>query len=203
MNAQSNLGPVDFDLSRGRVDRRADSDTKGGQDDQVVLVPVTALAGLAKITGVAMAQQLARSIGMSFGSRVAAKLGSTGGMAKASVELFVSALAGEIAVSGWGVLHLERWGRAMVLVLDHAPGLPQLVLASLLEGAVSAAAGREVHAVALAKETGDSSEARVARVLIVSAKTAVRVRRWLLDGATEADVMRRLHEDTSSTGGTA
>jgi hypothetical protein len=203
MNAQSNPGPVDFDLSRGRVDRRADAETKVGHDDQVVLVPVTALAGLEKIAGAAVTAQLARSIGVSFGSRVAAKIGSAEAVAKASLEVFVSALAGEVAVSGWGVLHLERWGRAMVLVVDHAPALPYGMLAALLEGAVSAAAAREVHAVALAKGTGDASEARAARVLIVSARTAEHARRWLLDGASEAEVIRRLHDDVPRTGGTA
>lgn len=203
MNEQSNPGPVDFDLSRGRVERRADAEARGGQDNQVVLVPVSALAGLEKMAGVEVTRQLARSIGVSFGSRVATKLGSAEAVAKASLEVFVSALAAEVAVSGWGVLHLERWGRAMVLVVDHAPALPHGVLAALLEGAVSAAAAREVHAVALAKETGDSNETKAARVLIVSAKTAEHARRWLLDGASEAEVMRRLHEDTPRTGGTA
>jgi hypothetical protein len=207
MNAQSNPGPVDFDLSRGRVDRRAGGEagakTGGANDEQVVLVPVTALAGLEKIAGLEVTKQFARSIGVSFGRRVAAKLGSGDGVAKASLEGFVSALATEIAVSGWGLLHLERWGRAMVLVVEQAPTLPAGAFAALLEGAVEAAAAREVHAVALSGATGERAEGSAARVLIASEKSAEHARRWLVEGASEADVIRRLHDETKQTGGAA
>jgi hypothetical protein len=203
MNAQSKPGPVDFDLSRGRVDRRASSDAKDGHDDQVVLVPLSALVGLEKLAGLEVTKQFARSIGVSFGRRVAAKLGSAEGVAGASLEGFVSALATEVAVSGWGVLHLERWGRAMVLVVEHAPTLPAGAFAALLEGAVEAAAAREVHAVALAGATGERTEGSSARVLIASEKSAEHARRWLVEGASEAEVIRRLHEEAKPAGGAA
>jgi len=198
MNAQSKPGPVDFDLSRGRVDRRADAEAKGGHDEQVVLVPVSALAGLEKIAGPEITKKFARSVGVAFGRRVAAKLGSADAVTGATLEAFVSALAGEIAVSGWGLLHLERWGRALVLVVEHAPALPAGAFAALLEGAVEAAAAREVHAVALTDGAG-----KAARVLIASEKSAERARRWLIEGASEGDVIRRLHEESKSTGGAA
>jgi hypothetical protein len=207
MNAQSNPGPVDFDLSRGRVDRRSDGDagakSSGVEDEQVVLLPVTALAGLEKIAGLEVTKQFARSIGVTFGRRVAAKLGSAEGVAKASLEGFVTALATEIAVSGWGLLHLERWGKAMLLVVEHAPTLPAGAFAALLEGAVEAAAAREVHAVALAGTTGERAAGSVARVLIVSEKSAEHARRWLVEGASEGEVIRRLHDDAKHTGGAA
>src|SRR5271163_569623 len=101
MNAQSKTGPVDFDLARGRVDT--------GGDHRVVLVPVAALSELEKLAGLETTKKLARSIGVSFGRRVVAKLGSAEGVAKASLEAVVSALAAEVAVSGWGALRLERW----------------------------------------------------------------------------------------------
>jgi hypothetical protein len=205
MNAQSQPGPVDFDLSRGRVERRSGADagakTGGAHDEQVVLVPISALAGLEKLAGLEVTKQFARSIGVSFGRRVAAKLGSADGVAKASLEGFVSALAGEMAVSGWGVLHLERWGRAMVLVVENAPTLPAGAFAALLEGAVEAAAAREVHAVALAGTIGERTEASAARVLITSDKSAQHARRWLVEGASEAEVLRRLHDETKDAGG--
>jgi hypothetical protein len=203
MSAQSKPGPVDFDLSRGRVDRRTAAEGKGEHDEQVVLVPVASLASLEKIAGLEVTKQFARSIGVSFGRRVAAKLGVDDGVAKSSLEGFVSALATEIAVSGWGVLHMERWGRAMVLVVEHAPTLPAGAFAALLEGAVEAAAAREVHAVALAGATGERAEGSAARVLIVSAKSAEHARRWLVEGASEADVIRRLHDESKSNGGAA
>ena len=199
MNAQSKPGPVDFDLSRGRVDRRASAEAKGAADEQVVLIPVSSLAALEKAAGHEVTKQFARSIGVSFGRRVAARLGSADGVAGASLETFVSTLASEIAVSGWGALSLERWGRAMVLVVEHAPSLPAGLFAALLEGAVEAAAAREVHGVALA---GERTDGAAPRVLIASAKSAERARRWLVEGASEADVLKRLHEE-SKTGGAA
>jgi len=201
MNAQSQPGPVDFDLSRGRVDRRVGGETKGAHDEQVVLIPVSALTGLEKLAGLEVTKQFARSIGVSFGRRVAAKLGSVDGVVKASLEAFVSALAAEIAVSGWGVLHLERWGRAMVLVVEQTPTLPAGAFAALLEGAVEAAAAREVHGVALAGTTGERTEGNVSRVLITSDKAAQHARRWLVEGASEAEVIRRLHDETKDAGG--
>jgi hypothetical protein len=196
MNAQSSPGPVDFDLSRGRVDRRAPPDVKGGQDEQVALIPISALIGLEKLAGHEVTRKFARTIGVSLGRRVAAKLG--GGVAASSLEAFITALAAEIAVSGWGALHMERWGRAMVLVVEHAPALPGGAFAALLEGAVEAAAAREVHAVAL---MGDRTEGGTARVLIASARSAESARRWLIEGANEAEVIRRLHEESSKSGG--
>jgi hypothetical protein len=200
MNAQSKPGPVDFDLSRGRVDRRADGDTKRGHDEQVVLVPVSVLTGLDKLAGGEAVRQMARAIGVSFGRRVEARLGSAEAAAKASLEAFVTALAAELAVSGWGLLHLERWGRAMVLVLDHAPALPADGTAALLEGAVATATGRDVHAVEL---TGDATAAGPRRVLIVSSKTADRARGWLREGVSELDILRRLHDQAPQAGGAA
>jgi hypothetical protein len=198
MNAQSNPGPVDFDLSRGRVDRRAPSDGGGAQDEQVALVPISALIGLEKLAGVDATRKFARTIGVSLGRRVASRLGSGAGVAGAPLEAFVSALATEVAVSGWGALHVERWGKAMVLVVEHAPALPSGVFAALLEGAVEAAAAREVHAVAL---TGERSDSGVARVLIASQKSAEEARRWIIEGANEAVVIQRLHDGGKRAGG--
>ena len=197
MNAKSSLGPVEFDLSRGRVERRASSEAKGAHDEQVVLIPIAALVGLEKAAGHEPTKQFVRSIGVSFGRRAAARLGSADGVAGASLEAFVSTLASEIAVAGWGALHLERWGKAMVLVVEHGPALPLGLFAALIEGAVEAAAAREVHGVGLGSE---QSAEGVVRVLVASAKSAEHARRWMLEGASEADVLRRLHEETKKGG---
>ncbi len=202
MNAQSNPGPVDFDLSRGRVERRAAPEAKGGDvkghDEQVALIPISALVGLDKLAGPDVTRKFARSVGVSLGRRVAARIESSGAVSGAALELFLSALASEVAVSGWGALHLERWGRAMVLVVEHAPALPGAALAALLEGAVESAAAREVHAVAL---TGERTEGSTVRVLIASEKSSEAARRWVIEGATEADVLHRLHAGATSAGG--
>jgi hypothetical protein len=192
MNAQSKTGPVDFDLARGRVDT--------GGDHRVVLVPVPVLSEMAKLAGLESIKEIARSVGVSFGRRVAAKLGSGDGVTRSSLEGFVSSLASEIAVSGWGALRLERWGKALVLVVEHAPDLPTGALAALLEGAVEAAAAREVHAVALNGDGGNAAAGGVARVLLVGAKAAERARLWLAEGATERDVLGRLQEPKPAGG---
>jgi hypothetical protein len=88
----------------------------------------------------------------------------------------------------------------MILVVEHAPPLPHGVLAALLEGAVMAAASREVHGVVLAEKAGAGAPARV---LIASAKTAEQARQWVAQGVSETDVIRRLHEGASGAGGAA
>ena len=71
-----------------------------------------------------------------------------GGVASAnpkgsSLEEFVTQLAGEAALAGVGVLSLERWGRALVVVLEDSPLFAPIV-APLVGAAVEAATGREV-----------------------------------------------------------
>jgi hypothetical protein len=200
MSVQSYPGSVDFDLGRGRVERRPPPDVKGGRDEQVALVPIASLVGLEQLAGHDVMRKFARSIGVSLGARVAAKLGSADAVSRASLEGFIGALAAEVAVSGWGALHLERWGKAMVLVIEHAPALPGAALAALLEGAVEAAAAREVHAVSL---TGDRASGASARVLVASAKTAEQARQWIIQGAKEPEVLHRLHDETKRAGGAA
>jgi hypothetical protein len=193
MSAQTTPGPVDFDLTRGRVERRSSAPGKGAHPEQVLLVPLSVVASLEKSAGLELTKQFARSVGVSFGRRVATSLGSADAVAGATIEAIVAALASEVAVSGWGALHLERWGRAMLLVIEHAPPLPAGALAALLEGAIEAAAAREVHGVALGGDSAAVGEGGRARVLILSAKAAVEARRLLATGSSEGDLLARLH----------
>src|SRR5579863_9437366 len=169
--------PVRFDLTTGQVN--------AGGDDRVVMIPLAALDELAQTAGVAAASRFARSVGMGIGRRLARRL--DGGALGASLEAFVSGLALEVAVSGWGALSIERWGKAMVIVVEHAPAKEPSIVAALVEGSIAVAAGREVHGVALAG-------ASPARVLVTGRDAAERARRWTTEGVVAAEVIARLHQ---------
>ena len=170
--------PVRFDLATGEV--------KTGTGERLLLIPLSTLDELVTTAGVETASRVARGLGVSIGRRLGAKLGSIDGVRGASLETFVSELAFEVAVSGWGTVSLERWGKAMVLVVDHAPVKELRLVAALVEGAIEAAVGREVHGVALGGEGA-------VRVLLASEKTAERARAWTAEGVAAGEVIARLH----------
>jgi hypothetical protein len=170
--------PVRFDLATGQV--------RTGEGERLIVIPLSALDELAQTAGVPAANRFARGIGVAIGRRLAHRLGSVDGVRGASLEAFVSGLALEVALAGWGSLSMERWGKAMVVVVENAPVKEQAIVAALVEGAIEAAAGREAHGVALAG-TGP------ARVLVASEKTASRARLWTAEGVSASDVIARLH----------
>lgn len=180
IDAHSTAAPterhVTFDLATGQV--------RAGEDERVVLVPPSALDDLASSVSLQAASRFSRAIGVAIGKRIARKLGSSDGVLGASVEAFVSELALSVAVSGWGSLRIERWGRAMVVAVEHTPVEDHRLIADLVAGALEAAAGRVVHGVSLG--------GTVARVLVASEGAAARARGWIAEGASEQDVLSRL-----------
>jgi len=174
----ANSDPIKFDLAKGQV--------RTGDGERLIVIPLSALDELAQSAGVPAANRFARGIGVAIGRRLANRLGSLDAVRDASLEAFVSALALEVALAGWGTLSMERWGRAMIVVVEHAPVKEQAIVAALVEGAIEAAAGREAHGVALGG-TGP------ARVLVASEKTAARARVWTAEGVPGSDVIARLH----------
>jgi hypothetical protein len=167
---------VRFDLPRGAV--RAGS---GG--DPALLVPVAALAELARSAPAEASAAFGRALGAAIGRRAAARLAD--GKA-ASIEDFVTQLAGETAVAGLGVLTVERWGRALVVALEGFPlGEPMLI--PVVSASLEAATGRKTSCVVL-------SRAPQARLLVTSDAVASKVRGWLSSGVAWGDVLTRLHE---------
>jgi len=169
---------VRFDLQRGSV-------TAGGGERQVVLA-CAALDDLVLIAGTDAAAAVGRTMGASMGERVGARLGGARGVNASSIEAVVAHLGGELSISGFGVLTLERWGHAMVLVVDRPAVRDMTFLASILEGAVEAAAGRPVRCLALGRDVGS------VRILVAGSAGVDRARALLAEGLAWGDVLARL-----------
>lgn len=168
-----------------------------------VLVPADGLSALLAAAGAEAAAAFGRAIGATMGLRVAARLaagapGSSGneGARAASVEAMVEQLGVEVSLAGLGSLGLERWGHALVIVIDHCPlgANGDGLLEAVTGAAIGAATGRHVHAVLL------SREATRARLLLTNEAAAERVRGWLRDGASWGDALTRLHAPPAATG---
>src|SRR5258708_6556173 len=93
-------GAVQFDLSHGAL--RA-----GSTREPVLLVPCSALDDLA-LSAPAEAAVLGRALGAAIGARAARRLPDP---RSATIEAFVTQLAGECAISGIGVRRVGRGGR--------------------------------------------------------------------------------------------
>lgn len=169
---------VRFDLPRGSV-------TTGNNERHVVL-SCAALDDLVLIAGPDAAGAVGRSLGASIGQRVANRLGGAIGVSDASIETVVTHLGGELAVTGLGVLAIERWGRAMVVLIDR-PAISDLpFLAAILEGALEAATARPVRCVSLGRDGG------AVRVLVAGSRAIDQAREWLAAGSGWGDVLARL-----------
>ncbi len=167
---------VRFDLARGAV--------RAGQgDDRLLLVPLAALVDLAAAAPPGAVEALGRALGTAIGRRAAARIGDATG---SSLEDFVTQLAGEAALAGVGVLSVERWGRALVVVLEESP-LPASLVSPLVGASLEAASGRKVASALL------SHDARSARVLVSSDRAVGRVREWMASGVPWGDAIAKLH----------
>jgi hypothetical protein len=168
-------GAVQFDLSHGAV--RA-----GSAREPVLLVPCSALDELA-LSAPNEAAVLGRSIGAAIGARAAKRLADP---AAASIEAFVTQLAGECAVAGVGVVSVERWGRALVVVIEESP-LAGPMLAPVVSSAIEAALGKPVSAGLLTRD------AKQARVLVASEAAVGAALEAIASGTSWADALARLN----------
>jgi hypothetical protein len=166
---------VRFDIARGTV--RA-----GSGDDRLLLVPAAALIELARSAPAGAAESFVRALGSAIGRRAVGRIGDA---SASSLEEFVTHLAGEAAIAGVGVLGLERWGRALVMVLEESP-LSGALVAPFVAAALDAASGRKVSTVLL---SGDEAPARV---LVSSERAVGRVREWMASGVAWGEAITRL-----------
>lgn len=168
---------VRFEIARGRV-------SLDGQEARV-LVPAGALGKLCESAGPEGVKDFGKTLGTEIGRRVAARL--DGGAP--SVAALVEHLGGDLALSGLGSLTVEIWGKALVLAVTDSPFGKDgdLLLASVLEGALQRALARDTSLVEL-----ERSDGRV-RFAVLSPRTADGVRKWLGQGISWGDALARLN----------
>jgi hypothetical protein len=169
---------VRFELSKGSIF------TAG---ERVVLLPAAALEEIVKAGGETAGAAVGLMVGAACGRRVAARLGGVAQVNAAALEAIIYELNGEISLTGLGSLSLERWGRAMVLVIEGAAASSDRMVSATIEGALHAATGRDVGCVALSR-----GEDEKVRVLVTNRPNADRVREWLAGGVTWGDALARL-----------
>jgi hypothetical protein len=153
-------------------------------------VSASALIALCQAAGPDATSTFGLAAGSAIGEAIARRFDRAGGDAKgASIESVIEHLGGELALAGFGALSIERWGRALVLVVDRGPGSADgdKVLAPLLASAVSKATKVEARCVRLSRD-GDR-----ARFLITGPKGADKVREWLMSGVSWGEALVRLH----------
>jgi hypothetical protein len=178
-------GALRFDLSSG-----AASDTRGSR---LILLPASALEALDRTTPGALAH-LGSELGRGCGVRVAARLGGDASVRTADIEAVATHLAGELAIAGVGSLSVERWGRALVLVVENPGVASDGFIGAVLGGALVAAAGREV---AIAPLGRDDTKARY---FVGAQPTVLKLRSLIAEGRSWSDALAALHQGTPPKG---
>lgn len=173
-------GAVRFDLKSG-----AASDAQGSR---LVVLPSSALEALERTSPEGVVE-LGNELGRVCGERVAFRLGGDAGVRAAQLEIVISHLAGELAVAGVGALHLERWGRALVCVVENPSHASDAFVSAVLAGALSAASGRDVAVAPLARNG--------ARYFVGAPRAADRVRMLAAQGKGHAEILGALQGGAS------
>lgn len=174
---------VKFDLGRGSVHLEGVGPR--------LLVPAEALVELCRHAAPEALTDFGRKLGTEIGLRISSHWGDSG--QNISVEGFVEHLGGNIALLGMGSLSLERWGKALVFVVEGSPlgAAGDVMLGAVLEGALQRCMGRDGRAVLL------SRDADHVRFLIAGTTGAERVRGWLAQGTSWGEAIARLHEGSA------
>ena len=154
-----------------------------GDGDRVLLVPTAALDDLVLSAPPEAVVAVGRALGAAIGRRAAARMVDPLG---ASTDEFVTQLAGEASVAGVGLLSVERWGRALVVLIEDSPLIGTL-LAPMVASAIEAASGRQAWCTLLSRDE------RVARLLVASELAVGRAREWIASGVGWSEALGRLH----------
>ncbi len=178
---------VRFDLAKGVV--------LSSSDERIALVPVAALDALTRSAPPSVLATLGRAIGSAMGQRVADRFGGTDGVRAASHAVALSHLAGEIAVAGYGVASVERWGRAMLIVVERPALSSDRLVAAIVSGALEAASGRPLTCEPLGRERG------ALRLLVAREATARRARLSVAAGHTWSEVLTRIQNPAGGEDG--
>jgi hypothetical protein len=183
---------VTFDLEHGHVEL-ADGEAQ-------VLVPADALSAL--LAGESSARGLGRAIGVAAMERVGMRVagaregGTQPGLVRdqirtASLETIVEMLGGELATVGVGNLRVERWGKALLFVLDPyvLDERADELLCGVFEGALAGVTDRECAALVV-----DRSGQQV-RVLVANDVAILRARKLRDGGAFFTAIASKLQDD--------
>lgn len=178
---------VTFDLARGHLQT---PDTNRG-----LLVPSAAIAELCRGADDDVVLALGNRLGESVGRAVEAELRRGGTSVRgAGLEEMVDHLDGHWALMGLGRLGIERWGRALVAVIDDSPlddaGDP--LIAQVLAAALAPATSARLACVRLHRDGAR------ARFFVTTKAGADRIREWLGAGVPWAEALVRLHGRTQS-----
>ncbi|MEM1031249.1 MAG: hypothetical protein AAF928_11770 [Myxococcota bacterium] len=194
-------GAVTFDMAFGHVHL-------DGAPHRVLVPAATLLTLVTRGGGDEELAELGHALGEPMGRRVGTRLaegieaaadGSAAerrrrAVREASFADVAGELAAEFALAGLGALSAERWGRAVVWVLDQSPfgddGDP--LVAEVLQAATTALADAPARVVALGREGVR------ARFLVVSGASVERVRARLAEGKHWAHVVAELHADAGA-----
>ena len=183
---------VTFDLSSGQVHLEDEPATQ--------IVPAPALRALCESAGDDATRRFGRAVGGAMGRRVAARLAEDPSEKKqlrsTTLDAFIEHMAGEFALAGLGRVSIERWGRALLFVVDHGTATLAMI-ESVLEGVLKASTGRNAQCIRIMEQDPR------ARFLVTNPSAAGRVRSWLSEGASWGEALVRLHatEDTSQPRG--
>ena len=153
-----------------------------------MVVPKQALMELLAAAGNEATRNFGQQLGVDVGRRINERLG--GSIQQASIDVFVDQLGGELALLGLGSLAIERWGMALVIVMqDATPGKTgTALLSAVVSGALQRALSRDAAVVELTQADG------TLRLLVVSKLAAGQVQQWLNENVPWGDVIARLHE---------
>lgn len=178
---------VTFDLAYGHVHM-------DGAPTRVI-VPADALVALCRAAGEDEAAAMGHAIGDGIGRRIAVRIAGgdddrVAAVRKTSIEEVVNQLAGEIAVIGIGSLSAERWGKALVFIVDQSPLGEEgdELLATILQSALAVLVGQQARVLRLHREGVR------ARFLTVSGAVVEAVRARLERGEDWGSVLAALHQ---------
>lgn len=168
-----------FDLARGAVHTR--------HGERVLVLSADVIGPLVSTAARHGDLTTIRALGKRIGEDAARSLAQDA--RAASPEAVIGHAAGTLALLGWGVLSLERWGSALSLALSGAPSLDtdRLGLAALLGGLLTSLGGRDVACVPVASN----------RFVVVHPSIAETVWGWAKEGAELGQIVSRLGQEAA------
>ena len=182
-----------FDLASGSVRLTA--------GEPQVLVSASIVGSL--VASAPNAREMGRLIGADLAGRARIRRAMTGGgaseetMRSLTLGDVVDLLGGELAILGLGNLRSERWGSALLFVLDPCPLDTRAdgFLAGIIESAVASAGVRDLRAAVL------DHEDRTVRMLICNEVAMKRAEALRAEGLPFTSIVSRLQGLTSEGGG--